>query len=77
MSDHVSDIEQKSESSSIMIEFEKHESNDINKPGIKEVEELRKWTVNNKIPYVHVDKLLKILKPRLLRTIPLRTKTLL
>lgn len=31
-----------------------------------EVHELRKWVIENKIPHVHVDKLLDILRPRLL-----------
>ena len=42
-----------------------------------EIEEIKQWVVSCKIPHVHVDKLLKILRRRLLPNIPLSTTTLL
>jgi len=42
-----------------------------------EIKEIRKWIVLYRIPHVHSDKLLKILRHRLLPNLPKSTKTLL
>lgn len=49
----------------------------INQQEVQEIQDIRAWVVDNNIPHQHVDKLLPILKRRLLPEIPKCAKTLL